>query len=323
MTKPRNVFIGGLHRSGTTFIAATLAQHPEVSGFQGTGVVEDEGQFLQTVYPTDNEYGGPGRFAFDPAAHLTEESALVGPENAERLRNEWSRYWNPARRVQMEKTPANIIRARFLQALFPEAVFIFVVRHPVATSVATHKWSGTGIYSLVHHWVTAHEMLCGDLPYLRNAFTIRYEDFAADPLRCLRDIERVIGISSFDGYSIRCEPGMNDKYFASWRELFLPSTDRRKPVPPPAAVHAHKRSRWRQDWKRLAKSYVREKLFGEERQLSLTYYEAMDAVSMFEPTVRRWGYSLVDLAYSDAAAMRERVTNATASNVPVGRRTVA
>ena len=42
---------------------------------------QDEGQFLQDVYPTDAAYGGAGRFGFDPRAHRTETSELLTPEN--------------------------------------------------------------------------------------------------------------------------------------------------------------------------------------------------------------------------------------------------
>ena len=69
MNRPRHVFIGGLMRSGTTLLARILAQHPDVSAFSDTGFVQDEGQYLQSVFPVSSfAYGGPGRFAFDPAA---------------------------------------------------------------------------------------------------------------------------------------------------------------------------------------------------------------------------------------------------------------
>ena len=42
----RLVFIGGLHRSGTTPLADALAQHPDISGLSGTGAPHDEGQHL-------------------------------------------------------------------------------------------------------------------------------------------------------------------------------------------------------------------------------------------------------------------------------------
>ena len=53
------VFVGGLHRSGTSLLARSLEAHPSVSGFRDTGVPEDEGQHLQSVYPA----GSPSRAA--------------------------------------------------------------------------------------------------------------------------------------------------------------------------------------------------------------------------------------------------------------------
>jgi hypothetical protein len=50
VTGERLVFIGGLHRSGTSIVHRCLSDHPDVSGFQSTGVWEDEGQHLQSVY---------------------------------------------------------------------------------------------------------------------------------------------------------------------------------------------------------------------------------------------------------------------------------
>ena len=52
-----------------------------VSGIPG--YLEDEGRFLQDVYPTEDVCGGPGRFGFDPRAHLTEASPLLTQENAD------------------------------------------------------------------------------------------------------------------------------------------------------------------------------------------------------------------------------------------------
>ena len=51
MTDHRLVFVGGLHRSGTTPLTRCLAAHAQISGFAHTGVEEDEGQHLQTVHP--------------------------------------------------------------------------------------------------------------------------------------------------------------------------------------------------------------------------------------------------------------------------------
>src|SRR2546423_1736557 len=125
------VFIAGLHRSGTSQLNETLATHPEASGFRNTGVPHDEGQHLQSVYPTARSHGGPGKFAFDPAAHLIESSPLANEESALRLFGQWAQHWQADRRVLLEKSPPNLIRTRFLQQLFPGAHFIVVVRHPL------------------------------------------------------------------------------------------------------------------------------------------------------------------------------------------------
>src|ERR1700733_15759578 len=93
------VFLGGLHRSGTTLLFRMLREHPAISGFANNQdanewlALEDEGQFLQSVYPPAIVWGGPGRFAFSPGAHMTEESALLTPENKAKLATEWSHYW--------------------------------------------------------------------------------------------------------------------------------------------------------------------------------------------------------------------------------------
>ena len=294
MTEKRHVFIGGLHRSGTTLLAQVLGQHPDVSHFANTGVIEDEGQFLQSVYRTDDDFGGPGRFAFDPDAALDETSRLVSPDNARKLSAEWERHWDRSKAVYIEKSPANLIRGRFLQSLFPESCFIFVMRHPVATSIATYKWSGTGIYSLLHHWVTAHEIMRNDLAFLKRALVVSYEGLMAEPASVLQQIGKFIGLKEYD-YRVRFDPQMNAKYFDSWRTLFYSNPSRIKPIPPVDAVHSHKRRSFRHNWRRYFKGYIRKHLFGEDRQMSLTLYEAQDAVAMFETQIHSWGYSLLDL----------------------------
>ncbi|MEP6640740.1 MAG: sulfotransferase [Gaiellales bacterium] len=83
---PVLVFVGGLHRSGTSLVHRCLASHPEVSGFSDTGVPEDEGQHLQTVYPPDFRLGGAGRVAVERGA---ERSALATAQSRARLVAEW------------------------------------------------------------------------------------------------------------------------------------------------------------------------------------------------------------------------------------------
>lgn len=174
-----------------------------ISGLTGTGVMEDEGQHLQHVYPKAKLHGGPGRFAFDPRAHLTEASSLVTTENAASLWAAWEPYWDLERELLVEKSPPNLVMGRFLQALFPGSAFVVILRHPVIVALSTHKWrrlasrrfhNHTTLYRMVEHWLTAHRVLLEDLPHLRRTHVLRYEDLVADPAAELEAVQSLLAL---------------------------------------------------------------------------------------------------------------------------------
>ncbi|MEO8330645.1 MAG: sulfotransferase, partial [Candidatus Nanopelagicales bacterium] len=172
----RLVFVGGLHRSGTSLLAQLVADHPQGSGLSGTEVPEDEGQHVQDVYPAARVFGGPGRFARDEKAHLTEDSLLAKPANAERLLSAWRPHWDSSKEYLVEKSPPNLIMSRFLQQLFPDAFFLFIVRHPVSVTLATRKWRPRmPLPRLMNHWFVAHDIARDDLSSLRNVHVVSYE----------------------------------------------------------------------------------------------------------------------------------------------------
>lgn len=178
----RLVFVGGLHRSGTTLVTSLLAAHPQVAGLRNTGVKEDEGQHLQKVYPPANQRGGAGRFAFDERAHLTESSPLVGAAQAEQMLMAWTPYWDTDRPHLVEKSPPNLLMGRFLQAQFPGSALVFVVRHPIVVALSTKKWVRfTSLEALVRHNIHAYRVMGEDLPQLVRVHVLCYERLIADP----------------------------------------------------------------------------------------------------------------------------------------------
>jgi len=177
----RFVYVGGLHRSGTSTVFRCLREHPLISGFNDTGATEEEGQHLQSVYPPATAYGGPGRFGFHPGAHLTEASDLVTADNRLRLFEEWKIHWDLSKPVLLEKSPPNLIRARFLQKLFPNSYFVIVTRHPIAVSYATLKWTYTSLAELIEHWLVCHEKFRQDEEHLERLLVLRYEDLWSSP----------------------------------------------------------------------------------------------------------------------------------------------
>ena len=82
-----------------------IRQHPDVSGFEGTGVTEDEGQHLQSIIPTARAFGGPGRFCTDSNARMDETHELCSETTAEALFNQWKPYWDCSRKLLVEKSP--------------------------------------------------------------------------------------------------------------------------------------------------------------------------------------------------------------------------
>jgi Sulfotransferase family len=213
----RYVFLGGLHRSGTTPLARVLGEHPEISGLSGTGVSEDEGQHLQDVYPRIRAYGGMGRFANDPAAHLTADSPLVTQANADRLVAAWSPYWDTTKRFLLEKSPSNMIMTTFLQALFPGSAMIVLIRHPIAVALAMQKWNPVVVSRTgrVRHWLQAHELLRNDAPSVQRLHVVRYEDLVDDPPARLAEIAEFLGLSvPLQPTGLR--PGMSTRYQEQW-----------------------------------------------------------------------------------------------------------
>jgi hypothetical protein len=218
------VFVGGLHRSGTTPLARVLAEHPQVSGFAGTTATEDEGQHLQDVYPAARAYGGAGRFALDPRAHLTEASPLATGANAARLFDQWRPHWDTSRQVLVEKSPPNLVMTRFLQALYPQAYFVVIVRHPVVVALSTEKWlHGRSLRTPMANWFAAHDAFCADAPWLRRLHVVKYESLVADPQAGLDAIGSFLGL---DGPvpAGSWQAGRSGAYEDSWRQL---AADRR------------------------------------------------------------------------------------------------
>ena len=215
----RFVFLAGLHRSGTTLLARLLAAHPQVSGFSDTDAPADEGQHLQTVYPSDHSYGRPGRFGFAPEMHMTEGSPLATEENARALFEEWAPYWDLSRPVLLEKSPPNLLKTRFLQALYPNSSFVVIVRHPIPVSIPTAKWRGTRRYDLLlKHWFHCHDLFEQDKPHLGRVHAVRYEDFVREPEPVLRGVFEFLELDPIPP-SEDVDPNANERYFAQWQAM--------------------------------------------------------------------------------------------------------
>lgn len=211
------IFLSGHHRSGTSLLHEILREHDSISGFSGTGVPEDEGQHLQSVFHTGKFFGGPGKYIFNEASHMDENHFLATDQNAEKLMQEWGQYYDSSCNHYIEKSPPNLVRTRFFQKLFPNSKFIAILRHPIAVGFATQKWSRTSIESLIDHSLLGYELFSRDLHKLTNAYVLRYEDFVQDPQRETDKIFKFLQLPTIN-ISHQVRQNVNDKYFEMWNE---------------------------------------------------------------------------------------------------------
>ncbi len=206
------IFISGLHRSGTTFLANLIAKNNLVSSFENSGYPMDEGQFLQNLLPTKDFNIAPGRFAFFDNMHITENNELI--KNKNNLITDWNKYWDQSKLFLLEKSPPNILRTRFLQEVFPNSKFITIMRHPVAVSYATKKWTNDFfLEKLLKHWIVAHEIYMEDRKYLKNELLISYEDFNNSIDKTIERIGNFIGIQLNTQINFADQ---NEFYFDLW-----------------------------------------------------------------------------------------------------------
>jgi hypothetical protein len=91
--------------------------------------------------------------------------------------------------------------AHFLRMLYPEALFIFLVRHPVAcmTSIKRHNWldrpnDPKALEYYANHWVR----LANDFRQMGFGKLVKYEDLISSP-ETQEQLGVYLGISAFPG----------------------------------------------------------------------------------------------------------------------------
>jgi hypothetical protein len=193
---------------------------------------------LQSVYRPSGYYGGAGKFGFHPEAHLTETSPLVTDQNRAKLFSEWCNYWDLEKTYLLEKSPPNIIRTRFLQAMFPDSYFIILMRHPLAVSYATRAWyrkyriDWRRLSRIFEHWLICHELFQQDRPHLRNTMVVKYEQFVSEPNLWVNKLQSFLNLSHHPVQQ-KVLSNVNDKYFGRWRRdlgRFLPGFEARSMI---------------------------------------------------------------------------------------------
>jgi hypothetical protein len=107
---------------------------------------------------------------------------------------------------------------RFLQALFPSASFVFIVRHPVTVTLATRKWRRrSSLPKLMENWFQGHEVARDDLAQLQRVHLVSYEWLLAEPKSTIAEVADFLSMPGEIDVSA-VDSSSSDVYETQWRE---------------------------------------------------------------------------------------------------------
>ena len=96
----------------------------------------------------------------------------------------------------VEKSPPDLIRMRFLAAVFPPAWFVVILRHPLSVCRRV-EWHMRLLCT--HNWLNAYEWAAEDMAEGQlNAYVTYYEHWVTHPVEELRAMTPLLGLSDPD-----------------------------------------------------------------------------------------------------------------------------
>jgi len=194
------IFIVGCPRSGTTLLRLMLDSHPGIA-------IPDESHFVAHLH---REWGAArrtpemilervvahGRFArwgIDPN-EVRRLAAKTRPSSyGEVMRTVFATYALSTGKVRWgDKSPPYVTQLPFLANLFPDALFIHIIRdgREVAASLAAHPWGPSGVIGAASFWkrrVSAGREAGHSLPPA-HYLEVKLEDLITDPESVLRGV---------------------------------------------------------------------------------------------------------------------------------------
>jgi hypothetical protein len=94
----------------------------------------------------------------------------------------WHKHWDLSKDILLEKSPAHIIRADFLQRLFDPAYFIISVRNPYAHAESLIRRNKTKNMKRVARFIIRSlKVQKNNIEQLERSVFFTYEDFVRDP----------------------------------------------------------------------------------------------------------------------------------------------
>ena len=182
-------FIIGCNNSGTSLLQRMLDQTGQVSTFQYEGqrytraLERSERKKYERVW---SEY-------IDDLILRPEDGFEIAP----RLVHDWIySLGNNLQPIIVEKTPANTVRMRWLQEVFPNSYFIGLVRNGYAVVEGTRRKSNKSIERSAIHWNKVNHVMFDEARGINNFLLLKYEDIARNPKTVSESLSNFLGVSS-------------------------------------------------------------------------------------------------------------------------------
>ena len=181
---PPPVFVIGSPRSGTTLVRLILDSHPRISCGEETHFLRD----LEAI--VGRNWGLVATYGLDRSWWLDHIRSLYGEFQAEVLARSGKARW-------AEKDPTYTLHLRFIDELFPDALYVHLLRdgHDVVASFRDRWGYVSAARAARGEWaryVNAARDLGARLPAGRY-LELRYEDLVADPVAQGRRLFEFLG----------------------------------------------------------------------------------------------------------------------------------
>lgn len=199
----RIFFVGGAHHSGTGLLRQLIVEFPLMKKHSGTNFPQDEGMFLQSVFPPvrsrDESFCGPCTPP-GPTCVITCPAlrrSYVTNENREILFHDWVERWgvlpsSGGSGLLVEKTPD--FTMAFRTAMFPHvSVPVMIMRHPACSYAREEHIRDENDWGAV--WA---DFLLEQMDnFVSRAALVRFEDIVTQGKdRVQENLWRVLGLTS-------------------------------------------------------------------------------------------------------------------------------
>ncbi|MCK2215834.1 sulfotransferase [Actinomadura sp. ATCC 31491] len=198
------VFVISPVRSGSTLLRSMLNAHPDLHAPHELHV---------------------RRLSVDFGTSLAEKAmAALGHNKADLEHLLWDRVLHrelvrSGKRYIVDKTPANAFAYERLAACWPDARFVFLLRHPASIATSWHEASPDKR--------TPEEAAADALRYMKAVerarkalpgLTVRYEDLTADPEKTLRELCGFLAVDWAPGMLSYGTPDVVTKGLGDWKD---------------------------------------------------------------------------------------------------------